>query len=562
MKTKSFIYIFLIFFLLLFLLSSSSSLFAETNKSQGKKPLKKSSSAHKNLKNKTKKQNLSKNSKNYSKPLKTSNSSKSTKSSSLENSPVKTKYYTVKKGDTLAKIAKKFNLTVEELKGLNNLKSNKLSIGQKLLIYAQKPGEREVENTPSKKETTSFKEREYDYILHRVSPKETLYRISKKYQVPVEEIKKLNGISEKKLQVGMELKIPIKYSQVDTQIKDQITEHPYTKPSKREHETLFLTYTVKKGDNLKEIAGKYNLSVKELKKLNHLRSNKLKPGQKLIVKILSYPEPRATTSSYKEVFPYHIVKEGETLYRISLMYNVPLEELKRVNNLEGNIISVGQKLKIPSSSQIPEKPFVLESPKRTLETKEENLKEKFEKNVVAKNKILTPSMLSKEGEMALRQKFIELSKNLADARYKLGGEGNGYLDCSAFVKLIYEEFGIKLPRSSAQQFQVGVYVEEDELMPGDLVFFKTNGRTISHVGIYLGDNRFIHISSSRKRLSIDSLNDPYFRKRYVGAKRILNGEVLEYFQEYLNKNSLNQETSKDSPRKREASSQTIPEVIF
>lgn len=562
MKTKSFIYIFLIFFLLLFLLSSSSSLFAETNKSQGKKPLKKSSSAHKNLKNKAKKQNLSKNSKNYSKPLKTSNSSKSTKASSSENSPVKTKYYTVKKGDTLAKIAKKFNLTVEELKGLNNLQSNKLSIGQKLLIYAQKPGEREVENTPSKKETTSFKEREYDYILHRVSPKETLYRISKKYQVPVEEIKKLNGISEKKLQVGMELKIPVKYSQVDTQIKDQITEYPSAKLSKREHEPLFLTYTVKKGDNLKEIAGKYNLSVKELKKLNHLRSNKLKPGQKLIVKILSYPEPRATTSSYKEVSPYHIVKEGETLYRISLMYNVPLEELKRVNNLEGNIISVGQKLKIPSSSQIPEKPFVLESPKRTLETKEENLKEKFEKNVVAKNKILTPSMLSKEGEMALRQKFIELSKNLADARYKLGGEGNGYLDCSAFVKLIYEEFGIKLPRSSAQQFQVGVYVEEDELMPGDLVFFKTNGRTISHVGIYLGDNRFIHISSSRKRLSIDSLNDPYFRKRYAGAKRILNGEVLEYFQEYLNKNSLNQETSKDSPRKREASSQTIPEVIF
>ncbi|MFN3505605.1 MAG: LysM peptidoglycan-binding domain-containing protein [Caldimicrobium sp.] len=318
-------------------------------------------------------------------------------------------------------------------------------------------------------------------------------------------------------------------------------------------EPIHLTYTVKKGDTLQKISHRFGVPIEELKKLNQLKSNKLKPGQKIIVKTI-YPSP--ATPSPKEDFVYHTVKEGETLYRISLNYNVPLEEIKRINQLEGNLISVGQKLKIPSTSHISEKPFVLESPKKTFEAKEENLKEKFEKNILAKNKILTPSMLSKDEEMAIRQKLVELSKNLADSRYKLGGSGNGYLDCSAFVKLVYEELGIKLPRSSPEQFQVGMPVEREALIPGDLVFFRTNGNRISHVGIYLGDSRFIHISSSKKRISIDSLEDPYFKRRYAGAKRVLNGEVLEYFQEYLKKNSNNAKTQEN------IETSSIPEVIF
>ncbi|MFN4197345.1 MAG: LysM peptidoglycan-binding domain-containing protein, partial [Caldimicrobium sp.] len=323
-------------------------------------------------------------------------------------------------------------------------------------------------------------------------------------------------------------------------LKEKVT------PSKEEptEEPILLTYRVKKGDTLKKIAAKFGVSVSELKRLNHLKNNKLLPNQKIIIGKIIHPTPAPIP--LREDFTYHTVKKGETLYRISLAYNVPLEELKRINHLEGNLISVGQKLKIPLSSSIPDKPFVLESPKKTLEVREENLKEKFERTIIAKNKILTPSMLSKEEELALRQKFIELSKNLADSRYKFGGSGNGYLDCSAFVKLVYEELGIKLPRSSPQQFQVGIPVEREDLIPGDLVFFKTIGKRISHVGIYLGDNRFIHISSSTKRISIDSLDDPYFKSRYAGAKRILNGEVLEYFQDYLKKNSNNSKSQENT----------------
>ncbi|PMP94965.1 MAG: hypothetical protein C0169_05925 [Thermodesulfobacterium geofontis] len=111
------------------------------------------------------------------------------------------------------------------------------------------------------------------------------------------------------------------------------------------------------------------------------------------------------------------------------------------------------------------------------------------------------------------------------------------MDCSMFVKLVYEELGIDLPRTSREQFLVGIDVERNELLPGDLLFFSRyrDRERISHVGIYIGDNKFVHFSSSKKGLSIDSLNDPYFNERFVGAKRILNGEILEQFYKFSSK---------------------------
>lgn len=306
----------------------------------------------------------------------------------------------------------------------------------------------------------------------------------------------------------------------------------------------YTIHVVAKGENLFRIAKKYNVSLEEIRALNRVSEKHLKIGMELLIPVKTFKNFREKSEELRygyEVGPflnykYHIVQPGETLYRISLKYNVPIEEIQKLNGLEGNLIAAGQKLKIPVRNSNEEITFVLERPGKELKTREDNLSTKFEKNLLARSRILTQAMLSKEDELALKRKFIEIATAYADSRYKLGGVGNGYLDCSAFVKYVFEELGIKLPRSSAQQFQVGVPVEEDELIPGDLVFFRTRGKSISHVGIYIGDNRFIHISSSRKRISIDSLEDPYFKKRYAGAKRVLNGEVLDYFQDYLQRN--------------------------
>jgi len=376
-------------------------------------------------------------------------------------------------------------------------------------------------------------------VFHEVKKGETPFRIAKKYGIKVEELLAYNHLDPKALKPGMKLRIP----------KPQtLSLEAGLLREERSEKKQEIYYTVKKGGTLFSIARKYGMSVEELKTLNHLKRNSLKIGQKLLVKVEStqgfieenFSEEKEVENFSEEIstqgYKFHAVKEGETLYRISLMYGVPLEELKRINNLQSDILFVGQKLKIPQVAKLEETPFVLEKPKGLEKEKEESLSEKFEKSLLKKRDYLTPAMLTKEEEKALMQKFIEISSNFADNRYRLGGNGRGYLDCSAFVKLVYEELGIKLPRSSVEQFQVGIPVEKEELLPGDLVFFKTRGNRISHVGIYLGDNRFIHISSSRKRISIDSLDDPYYKKRYAGAKRVLNGEVLEYFQDYLRSN--------------------------
>lgn len=367
------------------------------------------------------------------------------------------------------------------------------------------------------------------YLTYEVKKGDTLYKIAKKYGVTPESLMELNKISPRSLKPGLTLKIP--HKRVAGLSREAQFSVPQDKASSENFENR-IYHEVKKGETLFRIAKFYETTVEEIKKLNHLRDNQLKPGQVLLVKVI---KENKTFSSSPEGYIYHTVQEGETLYRISLKYNISLEKLKEINHLKDNVLFVGQKLKIPVETAKDEVPFVLEKPKNFASEREDTLSQKFEKNVLPKRSVLTPAMLTDKEEKALKQKFLELSLNLAENRYKLGGEGNGYLDCSAFVKLVYEELGIKLPRSSSQQYQVGVPVERNELIPGDLVFFKTRGNQISHVGIYIGDNRFIHISSSRKRISIDSLEDPYFKKRYVGAKRVLNGEVLEYFQDYLNR---------------------------
>jgi len=106
--------------------------------------------------------------------------------------------------------------------------------------------------------------------------------------------------------------------------------------------------------------------------------------------------------------------------------------------------------------------------------------------------------------------------------YKYGGEDESGMDCSGFVQTVFREaLGIKLPRTVAQQWKSTAPISDDELAFGDLVFFRTSKRkTPSHIGIYIGANRFAHASSSLG-VTISSLNDPYWRKRYAGARRVI-----------------------------------------
>ena len=206
--------------------------------------------------------------------------------------------YVVKSGDTLYSIASKYGVTVDDLKSTNNLTSNTLSLNQVLKI----PGvDIEVPNT------------------YTVKKGDSLYSIANKFGTNVNEIKSLNNLSSNLLSVGQVLKLP------------GVVE-----------ESTLNTYTVKSGDTLYSIANKYNISVSELKSLNNLSSNTLSIGQTLKLK-------ESSSDIVTEDYDYYTVKSGDTLYFLANKYNTSVDEIKSLNNLTSNALSIGMLLKIPST---------------------------------------------------------------------------------------------------------------------------------------------------------------------------------------------------------------------
>lgn len=120
------------------------------------------------------------------------------------------------------------------------------------------------------------------------------------------------------------------------------------------------------------------------------------------------------------------------------------------------------------------------------------------------------------------QATLDEALELLGIRYKRGGTSpeSGF-DCSGFVRYVFSEsLGLSLPHNAAAISQAGARVEKKELQPGDLVFFNTMRRAFSHVGIYLGDNRFVHAPRSGARVRIEDMDDRYWSRRYNGARRI------------------------------------------
>ncbi|WP_456273185.1 C40 family peptidase [Bacillus sp. AK031] len=119
------------------------------------------------------------------------------------------------------------------------------------------------------------------------------------------------------------------------------------------------------------------------------------------------------------------------------------------------------------------------------------------------------------------EKLIPVAKKYLGVPYAWGGTSASGFDCSGYIVTVFKELGITLPRTSASMYNVGSYVSKKDLRVGDLVFFNTYGSGVSHAGIYIGNNEFIHASNSG--VNITNINDPYYwSSRYIGAKRVLS----------------------------------------
>lgn len=136
--------------------------------------------------------------------------------------------------------------------------------------------------------------------------------------------------------------------------------------------------------------------------------------------------------------------------------------------------------------------------------------------------LLAPAGLADEAPSKKPMGMIERALSWLGVRYRFGGqdEKRGF-DCAGLVRRVYATMAVNLPRTAAAQYREGCMVSRDELQPGDLVFFRnTYKRGISHVGIYIGDGRFVHAASRRRAVVVDRLDTPYFRSRFAGGRRI------------------------------------------
>lgn len=204
-------------------------------------------------------------------------------------------YYTVKSGDSLWSIAKKYDTTVDELKRINNLTSNTLSIGQILKL----PSTNQIDNQ--------------DYIIYTVKSGDNLYAIGREYGLTMDELMKYNNLNSTLLSIGQQLKIPKKQE------------------STNQNTGNYIEYTVKKGDNLYAIGRQYGLSQDEIMKYNNLTSNLLSIGQ-----ILKIPITNNNLT--------YTVQSGDSLYSIARKFNTTVDSIKQKNNLTTNLLSIGQKI--------------------------------------------------------------------------------------------------------------------------------------------------------------------------------------------------------------------------
>ena len=209
--------------------------------------------------------------------------------------------YTVARGDSLWSIAKRFNVGVNEIKNANNLKSNLISVGQQLIIPGAAPSDQ-------------------TNVTYVVQKGDTLYSIALKYGTTPNEIIRKNNLKNNTLTVGQTLTIP----------NDVESTGDYSDMSNSN------AYVVQRGDSLYSIANAYNVSVNDLRNINNLTSDILSVGQVLII-----PGNSNRNSNTSNLY---VVKRGDSLWSIANKFNVSINKIRMLNNLNSDILTIGQTL--------------------------------------------------------------------------------------------------------------------------------------------------------------------------------------------------------------------------
>jgi len=291
-------------------------------------------------------------------------------------------------------------------------------------------------------------------------------------------------------------------------------------------------YKVKRGDNLAKISKKFGVSVEALKEANALQGNALKLRQVLVIPHSVKTKVAQSKKPTSAVQTSYVVKKGDSIATIAKKVGVSVAELKQMNHIRGNRLQPGQHLILAKLG--PRK----EIKKATADTAEpgnlavmpdgDELEEDDSEPISAddiatieREKEKSASLLGKWESKDEQQLFARVAMGFLGAPYRFGGSSVRGLDCSAFVRKMYAFFNVNLPRTAREQATVGKRVPRHELEVGDLVFFNTRRRAFGHVGIYIGNNEFVHAAAGNARaVKVDTLTKPYYDQHFVKAVRL------------------------------------------
>lgn len=254
-------------------------------------------------------------------------------------------YHRVKSGETLSSISKKYNITVDELKQINDIKGSRINPRQQLKVRDEKViVEAELATKNSEKPSYSTKVTKLDLAVveptlpdassatHKVKKGESLFAISKTYHISIDELKKINNLKGTGLRPGQEIKVG--------QVSDRFVANSEVKSESKSIDT----YKVMAGESLYTISKKHNISIEELKDINNLQNGNIRPGQKLKLSRQTTGTSIARVEKPSQI-THHVVS-GESLYSIAKIYGCTIEEIKEWNHTKKNKLNLGDRLVI------------------------------------------------------------------------------------------------------------------------------------------------------------------------------------------------------------------------
>lgn len=256
------------------------------------------------------------------------------------------------------------------------------------------------------------------------------------------------------------------------------------------------TYKVRKGDSLSRIAKRFHVKAERIASANGLESDRLVPGMRLAIPSVAAKTRKAAPQAPEKTPSREEEGAVEESLRGALSPAVKTNETLSPTAGASGMTAV-------SESRLARE-----------------LRELTDSSIVREIKELSEGMTGGNGVGGIKEKLVRIARRMLDIPYRFGGSSLLGIDCSGYVQKVFGLLDIVLPRTAREQFRSGKKVAREDLAIGDLVFFRTYAKFPSHVGIYLGDNRFIHASSGERKVTIDNLDAPYYYKRFVGARRL------------------------------------------